>query len=298
MLFAMAKWLAAGEHQLAAPSPPPNDRQMGAVVRPEAEPPGLGQLHRDFGFPGAIRAWERGLYLNPPHRGYGRRYPSVYGPRYGYYAGRYGHYRPYYDRYGNNRLYRESFDGSNYGSYSLRLDHAYDLGVAPREIQERIAAQAERALTNYQDVMNAGHDAFSGGHYGQAARYFLLASQLNHGDPSSRLCAAHAQTALGQYQSAAGLVHRAFDLQPKLAYLPLDIRDAYGPASDFADHLAGLREAVEAAGDPDLWFLLGYYYHNSGELDLAASALAQARQLNPNDRIITRFAEVARHVSP
>jgi tetratricopeptide (TPR) repeat protein len=288
---------------VAAQDPPagapvvPVEQGAGASL-PETERPGLGQLHRDFGFPGAIRAWERRMYLNPRHssRGYGYSYPSVYGSYYDAYFSPYGYHHPH-NRRGDNRVYRESYD-PHYEAYSLRLDHAYDLGVAPPEIQNPIAAQAERALTDYQEAMRGGYDAFHRGEYSQAARYFLLASQFNHGDPSSRLCAAHAQVALGQYGSAASMLHRAFDLQPKLAYLPLDIRDSYGRAGDFADHLASLREAASQSHDSDVWFLLGYYYYNSGKADLAGPALARACRLSPDDRVLAQFAAAAAGTPP
>jgi tetratricopeptide (TPR) repeat protein len=288
---------AGGERKPTARAQYVTDADAGVPIRAEADRPGLGQLHRDFGFPGAIRAWERGMYLNPRHRRYDYSYPSVYGPYFhdGVYGGYYG---SYYSPGRDNRIYRDSYDGSRYESYSLRFDHAYDLGVAPAEIQDRIAAQAARSLTDYQDAMEAGYDAFRRARYGQAARYFLLASQMNHGDPSSRLCAAHAQTAIGQYESAAGLVHRALDLQPKLAYLSVDIRDSYGRGQDFADHLAALSEAVDGSRSADLWFLLGYYHYNSGDPRLASSALRRANELNPDDRIIAGLAAVACQVAP
>lgn len=256
---------------------------------------GLSQLHRDFGYPGAIRAWERGMYLNPRHSTRRYSYPSVYGSYYDQYAASY--YRPYGITARHNRIYRESYS-PNYTAYSLRLDHAYDLGVAPSEIQDQIAAQAEYAMTDYQGAMAAGYAAFRRGEYSQAARFFLFASQLNHGDPTSRLCAAHAQVALGQYASAAALLHRALDLQPKIAYLPLDIRAAYGQAGEFAAHLNDLRETAAESRDAKVWLLLGYYYYNSGSTDSAANALNRAHQLSPADRVLGRFADAVCGVAP
>ena len=139
------------------PAQPDFEHEKDAAAA-AAKPRGVGQLHRDFGFPGAIRPWERGMYLNPRRSTYGYSYPSVYGP---YYGGAYGgYYRPYGLRPQHNRVYRESY-GPPYEAYSLPLDHAYDLGVAPPEIQDTIAAQAERALTDYQSAMDAGYGAFT-----------------------------------------------------------------------------------------------------------------------------------------
>jgi hypothetical protein len=272
--------------QEQTPTAPPAQAQAGVESERPALP-GYGQLHRDFGFPGAVRVWERGMYLNPqPHRAYGL--IATY-PRFGGFGAYFGS-RPAF----SNRLYRESYDGG-YQAYSLRLDHAYDLGVAPAEIQAPLANQAARALIEFQNVMQAGHEAFTRGDYSDAARHFLLATELNQGDPGSRLCAAHAEVALGHYEHAAALVHRAFDLQPKLVYLSPDIRDAYGDMEDFDAHVEGLRRVTEDSRSALLWFLLGYYCHSYGALREAADALARAHRLDPADHVIARFAAATGH---
>ncbi|MCH7812548.1 MAG: sulfatase-like hydrolase/transferase, partial [Planctomycetes bacterium] len=47
-------------------------------------------------------------------------------------------------------------------------------------------------------------------------------------------------TALGQYAAAVPALRRALQLQPRLTYLPLDIRSEYGAQADFSAHLDAL----------------------------------------------------------
>ncbi|MCO6436463.1 MAG: hypothetical protein J5J06_05195 [Phycisphaerae bacterium] len=260
---------------------------------------GLGQLYRDFGFPGAIRAWERSMYLSPDGRADDGR---------GYY-GRYPH-RPY--RYGGyHYLYDYSYEGDPYGRYSYRrwdesgqgnyelpLDRAVDLGVGPREIERNVRRQAMFALNNYRDAMNAGHDSMARGDFVSAARAFMLAAELNQGDPSSRLCAAHAQVGLGRFSEAASMVHRAFELQPKLAFITVDIPSAFPDPATFSRSLNRLEAAARRQDVSALWFAVGYFRYNSGNAVGAAEALDRAAQLDPQDLVAKRFAEAAGASAP
>lgn len=211
---------------------------------------------------------------------YRERYPRVFDLRPQFYRDRYGY-----------RFGVPAFDDVR----QERLENAYREGYAAGRDEGRSAIQAERGVTAYQDAMAGGHAAFGDGDYGLAARQFLLAAALNQGDPASRVCAANAQTALGEYESAGRLVERAFDLQPKLVYLPIDIRSAYGRNEEFTRHLAALREAAENAPEnPEVWFLLGYYYFYSQDAAKAADALRRAADLRPENRLYGQLAELAR----
>ena len=151
----------------------------------------------------------------------------------------------------------------------------------------------------YRRAMVDGHGAFALGEYGPAARHFLLAATLNQGDPAARLCAAHAQIALGNYDAAARLLRRALELQPRIAYLPIDVRKAYGKPGDFGKHVAALLEAVKGdADDAELHFLLGYYYFFSDDMAKAARSLGEAAKLAPRDSVIRLLADVAKLTAP
>ena len=235
---------------------------------------------RDFGFPDPDRPWGRPRYLDRYRhrpRGYLRQdaRPSRYS-------------RYYYDDYSYRFGVPRQYDPRAYG-----LERAYRQGVADGQGYERFEIQAERGLATYQQAMAAGHFEFADGRYGAAMRQFLLAASVNQGDPASRICAAHAYFALGDYETAVRLLQRAFELQPKWPYLPMDIRGAYGTRADFAPHLKALHAALERdTGNPDLWFLLGYCCYYSNQMDKAAEALGNAAKLRPEDELFAQFADL------
>lgn len=180
-----------------------------------------------------------------------------------------------------------------------RVERAYQHGLADGRDSERYEIQAQRGLNAYRGAMLNGHRAFDVGKYGLAARQFLLAATLNQGDPVSRLCAAHAQMALKDYGPAARLLHRAFELQPKLVFLPMDIRGAYGVEGDFAKHRGALQKAASREKvDVDLWFLLGYVHYYTDNMAGAARTLKKATDLDPGDPLIAELASLAGMSAP
>jgi len=261
----------AGSDRPAPPAPMSAERSGERAVP--------AQVYEDFNFPDPDRPWGRPRYLDP------YRHDSWHGRR-SYYG---GHRRYYYDDY--SYRFGVPYGGDPYGD---DLERAYRQGTSDGRNFERFEIQAERGLEAYLDAMDEGHAAFSQGAYGPAARHFLLAAELNQGDPSARLCAAHCQMAIGRYDATVRLLRRAFELQPKIVYLPLDVRAAYGVTGDFERHLAALRQAVDGnKQSADLWLLLGYYDYFSGNQAEAAEALARAGKLRAGDRLIESLSRMA-----
>lgn len=179
------------------------------------------------------------------------------------------------------------------------IERAYRQGLLDGRDSERFEIQAQRGLNSYRQAMLKGHRAFEAGKYGLAARQFLLAATLNQGDPAARLCAAHTQIALNDYAPAARLLHRAFELQPKLVFLPMDIRGAYGVQGDFAKHRSKLQKSAKLDEENgDLWFLLGYVHYYTDHMGGAARALTKAAELEPNDRLIAELLSLAAMSAP
>ncbi|MCC7291122.1 MAG: hypothetical protein IT449_03555 [Phycisphaerales bacterium] len=200
--------------------------------RPERDlPPGL---RRDFQRPDPHLPF--GYRNSPPVA----RYYQWGGRPYGYSA---------YNRYPNHDY---SYD-YGYGAYWRGLDaadpylyeRAYRQGVTDGRRFEQYEREAELGLKSYLDAMEAGQAAFASGNYGKASQLYILAARMSQGDPASRVCAGNSLIALGRYDEAAQILRRAFELQPKLAYLPLDIRGEYQVAGDFETHLAALQAAAE-----------------------------------------------------
>lgn len=174
-------------------------------------------------------------------------------------------------------------------------DRGYEEGLRHGRRTARQLAADDRNESLVTSLMVEGGKRFRQGDYGAAARSFMLAAQQSQGDPASRLQAAHALTALRHYDEAYLLVRRAFQLQPKLAYLPLDVRGDYDDQTVFQEHLRRLEKDAAAAGDdPRLWALLGYYRFFSGDHDGANRALARAAALDPEEKFVADLRNVAR----
>lgn len=211
---------------------------------------------------------------------YPRRYysPYAYPPSYGYWR---GESEPY------------GYRGA------VPFDDGYEEGFHDGRRFQKWQHKAELGATSYMNAMRRGKEAFRQADYGVAARQFILAAKLNQGDAAARLHAVHAMVALGRYEEAVPALRRAVQLQPRLVYLPLDIRSEYGPASDFDVHLSRLAKAAEAEpGDANLCLLLGYYYFFSARPGEAEALLKRAAELAPDDTASWELYDAVRFSTP
>lgn len=197
--------------------------------------------------------------------------PSRYG--YGIYDDDGSSYRafgPYGYDYQDGDIYRFGF---------MR---GYNKGKFDRSSSERAESVAAHASLN----VAGGLQFFRKGDYRKAADAYQLAAELDQGDPAARLCAGHALFALGRYREASRFIRRAFELQPRVAYLAYDIRGDYGDRTDFDDHLRALRRALDLAPrDPDRLLVLGYVLYYSDQRAQSYPILAQLLQVDKNDKL-------------
>jgi tetratricopeptide (TPR) repeat protein len=196
---------------------------------------------------------------------------------------------------------------------------SYDLGFEDGYAEGWRAAQhaisVARGASVYDEAMEMGEGHFRERDYGSAVRDFLLAATVDQGDPMCRLRAAHSMTALGHYDDAAMLIKRAFELQPKLVYVPFDMRRLYNEGSELSNHVARLEKHVDAMSGGDAMSgaggddpartrrantlaLLGYYRYYSGDASGAHRVLTQARSISRRDRFINALLEAARVSAP
>ena len=212
-------------------------------------------------------------------------------------------YRPYrgyqQDYYRPGRRY---YDDGGY-DYYRHSEESFDSGYSEGRRDGRRYAEWERrnelGRRSYADAMSDGLLAFRRGDYSMAVRNFIRAAKINQGDPASRIHAAHAMVAIERYHEALPALRRAFQLQPKIAYLALDIRRDYGIKTDFGAHLKKLRHvAGQAENDPALWLLLGYYEFYSGKEGQAVKSLAKSDALAPGDFMTDALLDAARRVAP
>jgi hypothetical protein len=200
---------------------------------------------------------------------------------YRYYNGRPGQYG-----YG---IHDEFGDTGAGDVYRFGFNQGYDAGRFASRADER----TERIISYANSHLDRGLRYFREGRYRPASSSFRLAAESNQGDPAARLYAAHALFATGRYRDAVKYLHRAFELQPKIAYLVYDIRDDYGRRAEFDEHLADLVNAVNRSpGSVDRLTLLGYVHCYSNRPGDAYEPLVRAKRLAPDDRLVLRLLEV------
>ncbi|MCB9849334.1 MAG: hypothetical protein H6817_01365 [Phycisphaerales bacterium] len=151
----------------------------------------------------------------------------------------------------------------------------------------------------YAAAMAEGVDAFRNADYSAAVGAFVRAAELNQGDPASRLLGTYALVAIGNYDDAVLMLRRAIQLQSRLIYLPLSIREEYGPKIDFDAHLQKLRQATEdAKDDAGRWMLLAFYEHFTGNREAASEAITKANEQAPRDPLIQDLHRAIRLLTP
>lgn len=273
---------------LAAEAPPPS--QQRSPNQPGRRPNAPHKI------PAERRSFQHGHPWGPPRSLNTRQRYWVRGDR-GWYRGN----QPYY---GNRTYY---FDGFTYRfgmpydptAFQSDLEQAYRQGVTDGRNEQRFREQAERGLTSYQRAMADGREAFGRADYSTASRAYLLAAQLNQGDPVSRLEAAQAQIALGRCASAGKILRRAFAIEPRIAYLPLNLRDAYAKPSEFDAHLGSLRKAAQdQAEDVDILFALAFCEYFAGDSAAAKTSLDAAQAIEPGDSVISEFRQIVTLSTP
>jgi tetratricopeptide (TPR) repeat protein len=182
--------------------------------------------------------------------------------------------------------------------FPRQLDEAYRQGLYDGyrawQYYDEDYQRAQRLYRTRDEANKAGLEAFRQASYDQAVDLFVLATQLDNGDPASRLYAAQALFAVGQYEQAIPLLRRAFELQPNLLYLRFDLRLDYGNPEDLTAQLQDLQAVV--AANPS-WtgghLLLGYQLLHSGQRDQAHQAFTRAARLDPVDPLARKFLKVS-----
>jgi Flp pilus assembly protein TadD len=176
------------------------------------------------------------------------------------------------------------------GWYWTDYDRGFVDGLRQADDWRGIERRKVRLARNHDEFMQAGLAAFRNGDYERAAWHFSTAADINRGDASSRIFAAQAWLAVGEYTEAAVLIRRAIELQPKLPGLPFDLRDEYGRVEDFDRHVAALASAAESKpASARLWWLLGFEQFFSDQRREARMSFRRAHALNPDDPLVVKF---------
>lgn len=201
---------------------------------------------------------------------------------YRYYGGnpsRYGLGR--YSRYGS-----QDYDYNDGGNYRFGFMQGYDYGRFEGEADTRSTSLMAHASVQ----LDRGVKLFHQGQYQQAADTFQLASETDQGDPISRIYAGHSLFALGRYRDAARNIRRAYELQPRIAYLTYDIRGDYDDPGRFEQQLNELGKALDLAPrDPDRLFLMGYVHYYIGQRSASYRFFSRLLEIDKSDAIAERL---------
>jgi tetratricopeptide (TPR) repeat protein len=215
------------------------------------------------------------------HAGYAR-YNSDYWPDGGWGDGYYGD--PYWG-------YGGSVDADSY--WRGRRDERYDFERLRNELE--FTQREDRLLRKHGTTIRQGVALLQAGDYVAAAKMLAFAAELNHGDPACRVHLAQARLALGHYVEAAAVLRRALELQPKLLYAPINLRDYYPQPEALDDHVEAMIEHVRencTSGEED--FLLGFFEWQRGESDRAHYAFASAARKLRSDELSVRCLDLTK----
>ncbi len=154
-------------------------------------------------------------------------------------------------------------------------------------------SRAEQAVFDGLAAMRAGD-------YRQALLDFTLASDLNQGDPVSRLHLALVQLALGHDAEAARALRRALDLQPKLVPMRLGLEQYYAHPEDMERHTERLEDRIDSrpAVPADWYVLLGFLNFQLGHDNEAYRAFRQAARGLPRDDRVRTYLTLTKPALP
>jgi tetratricopeptide (TPR) repeat protein len=151
----------------------------------------------------------------------------------------------------------------------------------------------DRALSNSEKALRTGLGDMKSGDYEQAVLALTMATQLNQGDPASRIHLAQAQMAMGHYEEAAAALRRALQLQPNLKFIPLDLGRYYSDPQEFDEQVQRLcLYATGHAVPADVYFLLGYMEFQREDFAQANAAFQIALSGAPNDALVREYVKL------
>ena len=165
-----------------------------------------------------------------------------------------------------------------------------------REFNRRDMAQREqRLLSQHERALRAGLDLLREGQPERATVAFTLAAKLNHGDPACRIHLAEARLAQGHYLEAGLALRRGLELQPKLVYMDLHVRDHYRDATALDTYVGRLIDWLRVnQARPEIYFLLGFCEFQRGNFEEAYVAFSRVIKAMPKDDLTLEYLQITK----
>lgn len=153
----------------------------------------------------------------------------------------------------------------------------------------------DRLLSAHEKALRSGVMHLRSGNARKAMIALSMAAELNKSDPACRIHLMQAQLALGHVDSAATTLRRALELQPKLAYLDLNLAASFSSAEQWEKCVESVStDKLKPAAQRDVRFLIGFLQFQRGEYDKAHRAFVTAAQLGQRDELTQKYLQLTR----
>jgi tetratricopeptide (TPR) repeat protein len=165
---------------------------------------------------------------------------------------------------------------------------AYDYS---RPIDVTAVAPEPSVVDTAQQVFGSARDAFTAGDFTRALALADQAMVQIPNDSALHQFRALCLFALRRYEEAAAVIYTVLSAGPGWDWTTLV--SLYPSVDVYTDQLRALETSVrEHANDPARQFLLGYHYMVQGHTDAAGGRFQVVAQLQPQDQLSGRFAQV------
>jgi hypothetical protein len=166
------------------------------------------------------------------------------------------------------------------------LDEVKQLSAA------KLSAEAKRIMGPHKDLESFSEAKFNQyilaaqtylkqGKFYRAADTYALASVYKKDDPAAYAGRGQALFAAGEYVSSALFISRAIETSAEYAQTKVDLVTIFGDKDRLESRIADVEEWLKKSGAPELQFLLGYVYYQTGNLDSAKKVIDAAYEKNP-----------------
>jgi tetratricopeptide (TPR) repeat protein len=156
-----------------------------------------------------------------------------------------------------------------------------------------ISAKAQEVLGPYEDIesfteskfdqyIKAAERYLNAGRYYRAVDSYTMALIYRPNDAAAQAGKSHALLAAGEYISSALFLSRALVAFPEYARFKLDLVAVMGDRDKLESRIADIERWLKESHAPQLQFLLGYVYYQTGRLDRAKEAIEAAYQGMPD----------------
>ncbi len=170
-------------------------------------------------------------------------------------------------------------------------------GQADELYGEDISAKAKFILGEYKDLESFSQSKFNEyigvaesylkqGRYYRAVSAYTLASIYKPNDSLTLVGKSHALFAAGEYVSSSLFLTRALEMSDEHARSKANLEELFGGRDVIDSRIADIEERLVRSDAPEMEFLLGYIYYQTGELRKAKEAIDTASRKMPDSQAV------------